>query len=725
MIPAVPIATLDGYPLLASSPVRWRLATGVLPVEETFDMIPSDAAALLANSSGRTVTLKMIGGGSTIEVKGLYVKQAAPGDNPYISRVTVADRRWLWPSPHILRRYNIRRRVGVKRIVTQDQAALDVSAPDLLFAPYSTKTEQGSANDRWEPKDCVLDVLAEISDAEKEFYGSAFPPPVIVGAPFNDSQLVDSLTVDESGEAAIDRVLRAFPEVALYVNLEGAVVFFSRAAGGEQAMVAALGAEYVGRGHITTISNRAIRPKEIHVLFTRELEVRFDFEEHSSGGTVAQGSDDARFADNVLAVPDRFLQIGTRKVPQGTWITFAEALAAWGQPPLIAVGSQLTYRFILQALVPWNDLWGPLGILGSLDPNAEWSGRIRALQSHFRQTYRINRRWMDRILSLKAYSIGTVDQATGQRGPARAYGDHCYVAAKKHMFKQLGEVRQLGAGNSAGDLTLCTNIDGYPASGIIDANTKPSPAEVSVVDEDQGIIRLDYVVDPLGMMEVCLPSKMGNVPKADIRNRTNPITFDSIVKGGRLAALETDHKVAMILTAIPASPNNDQQLHRLIVKPADVRQLLGPAASTGLMDANGPIMEVRIGPGVETARIPWHDSRAKMVERAFGIEDGPVDFAGAVMNESSATGGAASLNSIALAEAATIYASYCDRSEGAATGQPNASIVPAGWLAEVVHEIDTAGVVGTTIRLPERIPKLTIWQFLDKSTRAILAKAIA
>ena len=133
---------------------------------------------------------------------------------------------------------------------------------------------------------------------------------------------------------------------------------------------------------------------------------------------------------------------------------------------------------------------------------------------------------------------------------------------------------------------------------------------------------------------------------------------DLLVQVHRRPKLSSAHKIAIIVTAIPAAPNTSQQLHRIVVTPSEVANLLpGGAPPAG----RGPILEIRVPGSVETARIPWVDSKRTDIERAFGIQPGEPNFANFVINEKKGEDGSASLNAIALAEAASAYAAFSDR----------------------------------------------------------------
>src|SRR3990167_8810284 len=112
----MPQAYINDKPLLKGGAVAWPLREGTKPVIQTFDMAPLDAISL--STSGGPVTLKIVPDeGNTVTVEGLWVLNVQPGDNPYISRITLGDLRVWWSYAWIIRRYNHRRNVGTKRLV--------------------------------------------------------------------------------------------------------------------------------------------------------------------------------------------------------------------------------------------------------------------------------------------------------------------------------------------------------------------------------------------------------------------------------------------------------------------------------------------------------------------------------------------------------------------------------------------------------------------------------
>jgi len=708
------IAAIDGRPLLASSPIRWRFKEGVQPAEETFDMIPLDADALLSQAR-KPVTLKLESNDQILEIKNLWLMDVRAGDDPNIKRVRIADRRWFWKYGHTLRRYNVRRNVGFKRIISNSQQSLQQVVPEVWYARWSLKK---SPNQRWEPSEVIDDLIKAAFKVEQQYNGTA--PGLTVSLEITNTNrklTVENLVVDESSDAAVARGLSYVPEASLWINAEGDCLVFSKASGGEKRIFGNSLPETVGHGHVELVSNELQRPKEINVLFPREVEVRFDFLE---GDTV---SEDQRYAENVLPSPD--FQNGD--IVQGTWITVDKALQIWGSPPGIG-GNQLTHSFIQKAFIPFMDLWAALEITGNRNPNVDWVARIAALQNHYRRTYRINQRWMDRILSIRAYRIGVVDIISGSRGPAEAFSDYSILHTQRTHFKTFGQ----------GDLKYATNENGYPRGpnspcGVasMDQNQKPAPAEVSILDHDQGIIHIDYKQDPNRTYEMILPSHMNNIPHGNIKDlRSVSALWDSVTETQGVPMLKAFHKIAVILTAVPGSPNNEDQLHKVTVKPRDIESMLPASMRNMLGNARGPAWNVRLGGALEGARAltRWLDSKCNEIDKIFGVGGNNPSVDELVLNlDKAQLGGGrsgASLNEIAKAVAARIYASFADHLEGTMAAHLTPNIGIDGWIEEATVEIGTNGTGFSRLHLPDKIEELNLLSLLDASTRAVILREV-
>lgn len=708
---AYPVAKLGGRLLAGSAPVRWTFIDGVQPSTAVFELLKPDVETLLSGGLA-PVTLEISGGVGlgTEKIDYLYVISEVPADDPNHGRVLVADRRWWWRYRHVKRDYNVRRRVGFRRVKNPSTQELQPVAEDVWYAPWSTKDEDGAHP--WTAREVVEDVLAAVLKKEQESCGYLAPSDVDEQAMHVNDLPIENLNIDESGDEAVARVLRFMPEMTVGVDADGTVRVYSRLSGNEVPAITVSGPEIVGGGHVQRIDLPRPRPSAIKVLFSREVEVRYDVEELASTTSSSARDKDDRFMDNVLPVPD--FELGTWC--QGTWITFAEALTAWGVIP--GLGRALDFDIIRQAMVAFCDLWSMAQQYGEGAPDADWMGRLAAVQQHYRQTYRINRRWRDRIHSISAYRVAVIDPESGMRAPAVAYSD----------YAQMGSMRAILAGGLEGGYVL--NVAGSPASKdaeITDA-MKPAPARVSVVDSDQGIVRLDFLTDVLHLADRTLPGTVDNAPTTNLRRaRFGPIGWDSLPKGNATAVptLATPYRMALIVTVTPGSPNGAEQLHAITVKPGDIAGLLPPAARAGLNDCRGPIMEVRVSPTPETtAKVAWMDSYREAIEKVMGVRALSKDETMPDLDPITVNAGdpLAPLDAIARAMAAAIYASLSDRPQGSKTIPLQSTIKLGGWLGSVSWEVTTKGEVLMQLRMREGGPALDMFALMPTSVRRMILR---
>lgn len=738
-------ATLGGVPLLASSPIKWRMTEGVRPATGVFDVSPGGATALIAQGQNPLDLVITHSFGRQETFKGLYVINSVPGDNPFINRVQVVDQRFWWTYPHIgPMRFNIRRTIGYLRRSQWNSLRLDPITEKVWFAKYSLYPPNADQGKPWKAKQIITEVWGGSQSKSKDGLRDKLAKSGIEIGKLNidphfkqplQNMKVEDLTVDDDGHVAIGRVLSLIPGATVTVDADGEARVYSKADGFDEDQVSRLGPEIEGGGHVMKVMNSLIRPREVHVLFTIESEVRFDFlETQGNQNTVVEGGNiNKREADNVLPNPDAFVDIKGERITQGVWKTLNEFLSVWTDtignvpPPTL----DQWHSLLQKAFLPENDLWAAMLISGINDAASgsifqNWSARISAIQTHYRRTFRINPNWMDRILAIKPFLISTVDPTSGTRAPAVAFSDYAY----KPTIKALLQHSKLSQ-----KLPYAWNVSGYPSGPPLGGQTvnsvttddRPSPSSVRVLDPDQGIITSSVKVDPFNEREIYFPSKLENTPTPDLRKQKFiPISFDSIARGKRPKLAESA-KIAFFLTAVPAAPNDSRQLYRVKVKPGNIKAILPQSAQSGLEDAKGPIQEVRVGAGLETAKVKWDDSKAMEIEKIFGVRKGKPNLKDLVLNDkpqASVTDGAASLRVIAHAVAAQVYSGIMDRVQGDKTGRMTSAAEMHGNMSSLQHTMGTDGVATTSVELPEAPAPMPIEAFLPESVRKILFREV-
>lgn len=573
---------IDGSPALATSGVAWALTQGMRPHIGRFDLPKNDVERLKIR--GGAITLEISDGTETVKIENLYVIGDAPGPNPHVETILVADRRYWWSYAHVLRRFNKRRHIGHKRISADDtpMEARQVE-PDVWYAPYSLPDGNAGASP-WTAHDALDEVLKEVLDSEPNSETS--PGYTRESLPVIDALPFENVEIDDNGQDALRRLMAYLPGVGITLKADGTVVIYSRVDGAESKPLDERWPEYKNFGHMKRITKELIRPREVHVLFSREFEIRCDFEDQGAGdGTGTLPDVDEIWADNVMPLPDYQLTVSGHVLPRGTWVSFQEAIPLW----TITAGDksfELSTTAIREAMIPYNTIWSKFGSegMGKSDPDNDWGARIAAIQAHWRQTFRINRRVIDRTYGIYAYRLATINPETGTRAPAVCYSDYAVFPGSRMTMQEEGT-----------DTSFVMNFVGYPetlndqGNGVLDSKAKPAPAIVKVIDKDQGIVRVDWHPDPLRTYEMIFPgfieTSKGNGgssgsrpenagPMADLSDITRTITFNSVTKDGLAdrVRMSAGYKCILMLTAVPASPNNDSQLQRVVVKPDEVRE---------------------------------------------------------------------------------------------------------------------------------------------------------
>jgi len=779
-------ATLGGAELLGSAPVRWRLAEGVEPVIETYE-VPIEAVPLYEANADLHKPLELImqrtevvgannraRPGEQLKVQNVRVITAEPGPNPHIGRIQVGDLRWLMPYLRIWKQYNVRARKSVAKLIAfnDPNLAQDISQDQYLDWSINPFTAQP-----WTALEIIRDVLQNNTDGLNRGLLAGLLDKVEIDPDVQNLNAVslEDIQIDGAGDDALRQALSLLPGVGLFVTVGGTFRLFNKFnATREEANVVRLGPPICGAGIIKRISNSTTRPREVHCYFPRKVEIRFNM--LGAGFGDVRGST-IRSMNNVIPITDPgFVLDGGGIAAQGEWIdadVYIESLIAQAA----AIGSKrlkkISRKLIDQAQIPWMGVWALIEAAGIDDlatasgdvSKFQWASRFAALKQHYLQTFRINREWTQRSRLIEAKLVGIFDTATGTRAESPVWCDYCVVPGLKSLLVDSHKGR---------DFSLATNKYHYPQSkegpgpahlpvsgdfnDPIQKDNRPSPFRVDILDDQIGLIRITPRGDVYGNWDTLIPAPVLNRPRYNPeKGHLDSISFDSQLEGQkedtipRLASLSA--RFAIIITLVPAAPNNLDQFHKIIIKPDDCKAILPQGARRGLDTAKGPIKELLIKD--EVARVYWLDSLAGIYPRFFGmpgdvqgdlgdlgapnIGNAPVDpidrlgFGGiltlndpigAGQNKPFDVGVGADLFQLAQARAAQIYASEQDRLLGSQTGPLRPGIRPAGFLSEVTHVLEPDGTMLTHLQLPAAVPGLELEAFLDENTRKVINKEL-
>ena len=420
--------TLGGFPLAANSGVVWRFTTGVQPYQTVFST-HSSVWAKLQKKMGEPLTLDITDArGTKTSIQQVTILHVAPNDSPNRVSFVVSDRRWKWPYKLVARDYNIPRRTGERTATKQEVPILNPIVDAYDYLDYSLRSN-GSL--KWLPREIIEDVLTEI-EGSQNFRVDSFPIEGNGSARAGEFS-VQNVSLRDAGDVALGRAMAYVPGLQVYVDADGMVVLFDGAdlqAADDRAKTLIPFATWSGDA-LAKVDRKKIRPKKVVVHYHREVEVVFDFQDDYSGGTVVSPDADAPYLENVIPTVDPSTQIDeydpvarksvVKNVPPGTWVRVDKWLEAMDAD---RPDGSLPWTFET-IKVYW--LFGLDGVLGgSLTRDekieANYLGRIEALKQHFRQTFRINRRFMSRVRTLLAKRAGLLDPVSGARASAAVWG---------------------------------------------------------------------------------------------------------------------------------------------------------------------------------------------------------------------------------------------------------------------------------------------------------------
>lgn len=698
-------ATLAGVTLLNASEIGWEVSVGEQPFTTTVVVAASEAQRV-RGLMGRPTSLVARGEEGGFTAAGVYVVDESPTTDPSMTAFVVADKRWLWTRRHVLRRYNVRRRTGNRRLLTE---GFPVEIPgDVADVGFESATLIDGVTP-WTARDAVLDVVTVVDGEE----------PDTSGLPLRQVP-IEGVEIDDDGAAAIGRILDYMPGAAVYVGIDGRTRFLDETARtGAENLLRRFGAPVAGAGLAATVDYAAIRPAWVDVLFTIEQELKFTSREE--GGAYATRGDKSKYLENVLPVPDLTLAVGGRTVTRGTYITFDEAFTAWGIPQFAGAGPAVPgsappalSHSIVRQLWMGGRLEALYAEVGKLVPDADWAARVRAVRQHYRQTYRISPYWMARIRSLSAERVAVIDPENGVRAPAFVTADYAYQPGVRGRWIDR---------NKQG---IVINVRAFSENL---ATAKQAPADVSIVDGQLGILHLSYSTDALGVWEEVWPCRFEDpIPQADFgRGVQSAVTTDGAVyEGAAPAILSASHRVAVVITAVPSAPNSNDQLFRVRVTPTDATKVGPPVAAS-----SGPGWAVRVGPGVATARFAWSDAQDGLIDKMFGAGpiapkrgQQPTYEAGDGLKGAGLLVDGRELDNVARAVAASLYSQMPDRVVGQVAGPMDPGISPVGNATAVVHSLGTDGALNSLVRFDRRTGRLDMTSFLDNSTRRLLFRQV-
>lgn len=673
--------TIDGVQLAATSAYGWRFTTGTEPYRTAFT-VHKDQWRRLEDKLGKPVTLSITDSrGKRIDIKKAYITRTIPSAKPSIVSFEVADARWRWAYVAVRKDYNVLRRTGDKNYegsTVPIETATTVDQYDYLTYSLSSVNRE-----RWTAESAVEDVLIEIGKALGED-GDIYR---IDSWPLKETENGDrhgelgqftlqNVSIADSGDVALSRMLSYVPGANIYIDTEGqAVIFDSTDIDGAREYFDSLPPLTWLGDKESDVDLKGIRPKKVQVHYEREFECIFEFADNYRNATSTQLNPDDPFIENVIPTVDPFTTVeeydpvsrttSSKRVPPGTWVEVSAWLQAMDddRPP-----NSMPWTFETVRTHWLGNLDGVLGAGGKdIDTTANISARVQALKQHFRQTFRINRRYMERTKSLRALRVGILDPITGARANAPVWGQACVIPSRK------GQI--MASRRNPDEAWIYRNVDMLAPSkgGEKITETAPGPTKVTILDEDIGIIRVDWIESPYGIDQAWIPCNLSDqrgtktAPKRDLSDQDDGIISPSTITDGRANGLFLAYslELKLVLSVVALAPNSKNVYHRETVEPSSIKPMF--RTNIKLADGEGPDMEVIVQPNETTALYQWDDDQPARdtIKRLLGLTD---DEKGIPPEEPLAGFRAinqdTALKAHSQATAASILAQYIDTIEG-------------------------------------------------------------
>lgn len=705
-------ATLAGINLLALDRVGWVFTPGVKPFQRAFLIARDDLDQFKQNAKdavgGIDLLIDFDNEQPSEEIHRLFFLRQVPTQHPDMAAVWISDVRWQWPYITVLKRYNVKRRTGNKRQISTDTPLVEMqfTTDDQVYAAFSLRPP--AYKDIWLPQDVLLDVLNTVT----QFTG------VDTGVNYANSLTVEGLELDDPGDAAMARVMALIPGTQCKVDRFGVTKLYNSTDGSEIKAVADAGDTPIVGSTLPEFVSRSIeRPAKIHVHFSCEDELRFDYVEDAT--TL---SADDRTMRNVMPLPTQLNIPGLGTVAAGTWVEITDTLLsafAAAFPPITPAGKTLP-PLTLQVL---RQVWCNGGYnrymdcLSNQDPI--YTNWLKELRNHYRQTFQINIRWMERLLGILDRRVALIDPLNNAWAPASVYANYALIPSYRRAGKTDGDPTQLAYNRiSFPD----TSLSAVRAVDLL-VNGIKAQAMLKVLGDGQlGIVHVDYFVDNLGNTMGVAPSQLqGYDPSAN--SDATPITFplpdasvDGPLKVLSHSRLTNGHAVSIIVTGVTASPNDLRQTWDQVVEFRDAVGLLPIAVQAQLPDATGP--ELHVHANTRTARFAWSDQGGapQRIERSVLFGD-PRDPDRLVNTKE--------VVDVAKALAASIYSGMIDHLEGELTVPLNPDVELTGRMGSVESMLSPDGIAVTKIRLPApRQPDFDVWSLLPEFVRRIIRRQL-
>lgn len=680
---------INDIPIGPKGDFQWGYTSG-LDAQVAAIGLPATVIAEIESVGTQNITVKIdaVDVGEEGTFQNLQILPRQPGDY-FDDRLRIADRRFWWGRPAIVKEYNRIKRAN--DLVAQEQSeggGVLLPEADFYFVEHTITRQDGTVRP-WTPLEIVIDILTSpdglgIPEEDVDITRVQAPLASAVARP-----------IGFEGESARSALSRLFDltGIDLYIDRDGRIILFDGFSLNAQddldnflAGGLALNDRVEGSGNLAVVDLSGTRPIMVNVGSVPEYEIVFRFEELAQGTgatdtqtpptlNLAETPEDALqqlneglvYVENVVQV--QFVDQVQDAIP-GTFVSFGDALDAFSQK--YCGGNYSLSDF--QKFYGENNLAVENRIFeaGSAALLPEAQQVYSSLQNAYRTIFRIPAVVTERLRQILPFRASIANEETGRRTLADYY-------AEVLSYKVNNSRMALGALSQEA-------IHTYDATGSYDEQPfKPvGPTRINLIDADNGVYQTSFEGDYRN------PSKInGRIP-----GRPQMALLDPFLTGGDNTDTYSDQvgqygieggwQCDVVMSVIPAIPNGPGRLLWQSFDP-NVGNTAFPAANA----ANPALATVEgNGPPISVVQ-PYDTARVTVPTNLIDYLPDPNSVPQRLSNQ-------VAIDELSRQSALQIYYTHADTAEGEATfklSRRSRRMRPIGQIKNVIWTVENSGAV--------------------------------
>lgn len=716
--PKIQTILLDNTILNFQENFTWGITEGVAPYQTTIALFPDQAITVLRDARARIASanpffkLTMEDDRGTRRVfNNVVVIGYEPFVNKYMVRIKLADSRWFWPTGHFRGDFNMKVVTGNKRVVQRSSGKDSLGEIPLNFTDeywYKTYSLNPPIRDRsgtaivgpWTISQIITKWREKLNKWLKFATSDTTPSDVYKEI---DPFIYEQIELDDNFAGALSTLMEKVPQLGVFVTPDNQIKFFNKFDEQEVQALNLMDREFEDHGHVEYVTQELTIPPEIEVLFTIKAEILFEYFELFEPGATSLPipPKEGRYIENVIRIPELEINITsgktTRTCFQGEYVPLREYLDSL--PSVYPSIPRLSYEYILQYFVQKNMLEN-YGGLGEAKPDDDWIAKIAAITGDLRSLFRINKRWLDKIVDPEAFRLAIVNPIERQKNPSVVWCDYAVKLSRRGRFAE-------------GDGKIIVNRDAFIADTMPLRDAVACPvAQLDLAEMELGVFRVSFNGDPKRHYDEVYPCKVDNAPTFNMDTRGIPKTLDETSKKtGLRQKLANKHRLSTIISASPA-PNCDSELYKMTIKLEEIKDNW---VKSRLVGPKGPKVQIRIPASQATINIAWTDSTGGLTEALFGIAPITKDLEWhrlPILNEDI-------MYDLALAKVTEYYSSKASRWMGSKTSLFAPTVEPCGTMHGVMHHGTPEGI-STEISFNEEMGYPNFEAYLSPTSRAFI-----